>query len=137
MLTVSELAEASNTSVHTVRYYLREGLISPSAQGDNHYRLFTAADVVYLRFIRSAKLLGFTLADIRRILEHAELGESPCADVRSIIQQRMQDIEARIREMQQLHARMATALEKWEDMPDRMPDGNSICHLIESMNQGG
>ncbi|HPE58688.1 MAG TPA: MerR family DNA-binding protein [Thiolinea sp.] len=136
MLTVSELAEASNTSVHTVRYYLREGLISPSAQGDNHYRLFTTADVVHLRFIRSAKLLGFTLADIRRILEHAELGESPCADVRSIIQQRMQDIEARIREMQQLHARMATALEKWEDMPDRMPDGNSICHLIESMNPG-
>ncbi|HPQ97429.1 MAG: MerR family DNA-binding protein [Thiothrix sp.] len=137
MLTVSELAEAGNTSVHTVRYYLREGLISPSAQGDNHYRLFGMADVVRLRFIRSAKLLGFTLADIRQILEHAELGESPCADVRSIIQQRMQDIEARIREMQQLHARMAVALEKWEAMPDRTPDGNSICHLIESMNQGG
>ena len=43
--------------------------------------------------------------------------------------------QRRIEEMQQLQLRMEQALSKWQDMPDSTPDGNSICHLIESMSE--
>ncbi|MEZ5478049.1 MAG: MerR family DNA-binding protein [Thiolinea sp.] len=137
MLTVADLAKASDTSPHTVRYYVKEGLISPTAQAENHYRLFANQNVTRLRFIRMAKLLGFTLNEIRQILEQAKLGESPCADVREIIQAHIVENQRKIKELQALQTRMEQALEKWQDMPDKTPDGHSICHLIESMSGSG
>ncbi|MEZ5534832.1 MAG: MerR family transcriptional regulator [Thiolinea sp.] len=134
MLTIADLAKASDVSAHTVRYYVKEGLLIPAAQADNNYRLFTQQDVTRLRFIRMAKMLGFTLSEIRQILEHAKVGESPCADVREIIRKHILENRRKIRELQALQTRMEQALEKWQDMPDKTPDGNSICHLIESMS---
>lgn len=134
MLTIADIANASGVSPHTVRYYVKEGLITPATQAENNYRLFTRQDVTRLRFIRMAKMLGFTLNEIRQILEHANIGESPCADVREIIQHHIVENRQKIQELQALQTRMEQALEKWQDMPDKTPDGNSICHLIESMS---
>ncbi len=137
MLTIAQIAEASGISPHTIRYYVREELISPAAYAENSYRLFIQQDVTRLRFIRMAKMLGFTLNEIRQILEHANLGESPCADVREIIQNHIVENRQKIQELQALQVRMEQALAKWQDMPDKTPDGNSICHLIESMSETG
>lgn len=132
MLTVNELAGHSDVPPHVVRYYARIGLIEPSGQQANGYRLFTVQDSVRLRFIRMAKLLGFTLNDIKAILQHADLGESPCADVRRIIEKHIDENRQKIEDMERLQSRMEAALERWAEMPDGVPDGNSVCHLIES-----
>jgi DNA-binding transcriptional MerR regulator len=58
MLTVNELAIQADTAAHVVRYYTRIGLIEPSAQQENGYRLFSSRDANRLRFIRMAKQLG-------------------------------------------------------------------------------
>lgn len=137
MLTVAEIAKCCGVSAHTVRYYVREKLITPATQTENNYRLFNPQDVIQLRFIRMAKMLGFTLNEIRQILEHAQLGESPCADVREIIQKHIIENEQKIQELQALQVRMEQALKKWQDMPNKTPNGNSICHLIESVGQTG
>jgi DNA-binding transcriptional MerR regulator len=134
MLTVNELAIQANAPAHVVRYYTRIGLIEPSAQQKNGYRLFSSRDANRLRFIRMAKLLGFTLNEIREITRHAEHGESPCEDVRRIIQDHLEENRVKIEEMQKLQARMEQALTQWKAMPDGVPDGNSICHLIESFD---
>lgn len=64
------------------------------------------------------------------------MGESPCDDVRKIIQHRIRKDRVKIEEMMKLQARMEQALEQWKLMPNGMPDGNSICHLIESIEGG-
>ncbi len=133
MLTVNELALQANAPAHGVRYYTRIGLIQPAAQQDNGYRLFASRDAMRLRFIRMAKHLGFTLNEIGQITRHADLGESPCGEVRKIIQDHIDENRVKIREMQILQTRMEQALQQWQQMPDGVPDGNSICHLIESI----
>ena len=133
MLTVNELAIKSDTAAHVVRYYVRIGLIQAASQQENGYRLFTLQDAVRIRFIRMAKHLGFTLNEIKQITRHAEIGESPCDDVRKIIQHRIQENRTKIEEMIEMQAHMEQALERWKLMPDGVPDGNSICHLIESI----
>lgn len=133
MLTVNELATRSSAPAHVVRYYARIGLIQPAGQRDNGYRLFRPQDANRLRFIRMAKYLGFTLNEIKQITRHADLGESPCDDVRIIIQHRIQENRAKIEEMMKLQTRMGQALEKWKLMPNGVPDGDSVCHLIESI----
>ena len=132
MYTVNQLARKSDAAAHVVRYYLRIRLIEPTSQQKNGYRLFSPDQVNRLRFIRMAKKLGFTLSEIRQILQHSERHESPCRDVRKIIEQRIEENRVKIDEMQKLQARMESALSLWQSMPDGEPDGNSVCHLIES-----
>lgn len=132
MYTVNQLAKQSNAAAHVVRYYLRIGLIEATSQQQNGYRLFAPEQASRLRFIRLAKQLGFTLSEIRQILEHSERLESPCQDVRKIIQDRIEENRVKIDEMMQLQSRMESALELWHNMPDGEPDGHSVCHLIES-----
>ncbi len=133
MLTVNELALESGVPAHVVRYYVRIGLIQPEGQQDNGYRLFSRKHVSRIRFIRMAKNLGFTLNEIKQITSHAEHGESPCHDVRAIIEHRIEEHREKIDQMLRLQERMEKALEQWKAMPDSTPDGNSVCHLIESM----
>jgi len=132
MLTVNELAIRSGAPAHVVRYYVRIGLIQPASKQNNGYRLFAPADANRLRFIRMAKHLGFTLSEIREITQHAAHGESPCPDVRRIIRRRIEENRKKIEEMLRLQTRMEQALEQWDTMPDGIPDGHSVCHLIES-----
>ena len=134
MLTVNELAIRAGAPAHVVRYYTRIGLLRPAAQRDNGYRLYDSRDASRLRFIRLAKHLGFTLKEIDAIILHADVGESPCADVRRIIQRHIAENRAKIDEMQRLQNRMEKALEQWNSMPDGVPDGHSVCHLIESFD---
>ncbi len=134
MLTVNQLATRAGAPAHVVRYYTRIGLLQPAAQRDNGYRLYDVKDASRLHFIRLAKHLGFTLKEIDEIIRHADDGESPCGDVRRIIQRHIAENRARIDEMQHLQNRMEKALEQWQSMPDGVPDGHSVCHLIESFD---
>ncbi len=133
MLTVNELAQQSDVPAHVVRYYVRIGMIQAAEIQENGYRLFEPGDVIRIRFIRMAKHLGFTLNEIRQITQHADMRESPCNDVRNIIQHRIEENRAKIEEMTKLQTRMEEALELWKQMPNGVPDGHSVCHLIESV----
>lgn len=135
MLTVHELADRSGAPSHVVRYYARIGLLRSVAKKDNGYRLFATEDVDRLRFIRSAKQLGFTLKEIRQIIARADSGKSPCPDVRRIIARRIRENRRKIDALTQLQQRMEQALVIWDTLPDGVPDGHSVCWLIESADE--
>lgn len=67
-MTVGQLAKKMETTVRTLQYYDREGLLSPSAESDGGRRLYTDKDMIRLHQIFSLKSLGFSLDDIRRHL---------------------------------------------------------------------
>lgn len=129
---VSELAQRGSVTAETVRHYTREGLLTPSRHPENGYQLFSSTDLERLHFIQRARMLGFSVAEIRDILEHADHGDSPCPMVRDFLANRLPQIRARISELEALATRMEQALESWKDMPDGTPDGHSLCRLIES-----
>jgi DNA-binding transcriptional MerR regulator len=78
--------------------------------------------------------LGYTLSDIQSILDDSNKGQSPCPKVRQIIEQHIEENKRRIQELQSLQTRMENALKKWRNLPDGIPDGDCICHLIEAIN---
>jgi DNA-binding transcriptional MerR regulator len=129
---VSELARLAGVTAETVRHYTREGLLHPERHPENGYQLFGQGDLDRLRFIQRARTLGFGVAEIRDILDHADHGDSPCPMVRDLLASRLPQIRERIRELQSLASRMEQALAAWEEMPDGTPDGHSLCRLIES-----
>ena len=67
-LKIGKVARNAGLAIDTVRYYEREGLLQKPARTASGYRHYTPDAVARLRFIRQAKELGFTLAEIRELL---------------------------------------------------------------------
>lgn len=132
MLTASVLAKRTGIPIFTVRYYTRIGLLKPSRDLRNGYKLYKQSDKERLKFINSAKNLGFTLGEIEQILSHAEDGDTPCPMVREIVERRIRENREAIRQMKRLQKRLEQAAEMWSGMEDAEPDGHSVCQLIES-----
>ena len=132
MLTASVLAKRTGIPIFTVRYYTRIGLLKPSRDLRNGYKLYKQSDKERLKFINNAKNLGFTLSEIEQILSHAEDGDTPCPLVREIVERRIRENREAIREMKRLQKRLEQAAEMWSGMEDAEPDGHSVCQLIES-----
>src|SRR5215213_532433 len=133
MYTASILAKKTNLPIYTVRHYTRIGLLQPSRNSTNNYKVYHPSDAARLKFIVAAKNLGFTLAEITNILDQAEQGESPCPSVRKIIVHHIEENRRKIKELQRMQKKMERALRDWGSLHDSMPNGTSVCHLIESV----
>jgi len=128
---VKEMAAMAGVTSEVIRYYTRVGLLRPSRESANKYRRYGGSDLIRLRFIRRAKTLGFTLGEIRTILRASERRESPCPQVRRIIIRRITENRQHLQEAMALQKRMEEAAKQWQSLPDAVPVGDSICHLIE------
>ena len=132
MMTASVLAKKADVPLFTVRYYTRIGLLKPSRDLRNGYKVYKPTDRDRLKFISAAKELGFTLSEIEEILDHAAHSESPCPMVRDIVEKRLRENKEKIRELKRLQARLESAVDMWRSMKNSQPDGHSVCRLIES-----
>jgi len=132
-LKVNEVARHFDVSPDTVRHYVRIGLLQPGKDESGYHR-FLPADLKVLGFILNARELGFTLDDIRQLLDDADKGESPCPHAREMIELRLSQARQKLASLQALVSRMEEATEAWRVMPDCSPCGEHICHLIEGVN---
>ena len=135
MMTATVLAKKSDVSLYTVRHYTRIGLLKPTRNSTNNYKIYQPSDAVRVRFIKAAGNLGFSLAEIADVLTQAKHGTSPCPMVREIIVRRIEENRRKIKEMQKLQKKMENALQDWKQMKNSMPNGDSVCHLIESVGE--
>ena len=71
-MTIGKLAAAEGVGVETVRFYQRRGLLGQPERRGSGYREYSDADRERLVFIRRARRLGFTLAEISDLLGPAE-----------------------------------------------------------------
>lgn len=132
-LRVQEAAERFGVSADTVRHYVRIGLIQPPKDESGYHR-FGGSDLKVLGFVLNARELGFTLDDIRQLLNDAGRGESPCPHARELIELRLTQARARLASLEALVKRMESATSAWQEMPDCAPCGEHICHLIEGVH---
>ncbi|MBA2469342.1 MAG: MerR family transcriptional regulator [Chloroflexia bacterium] len=118
---IGELAERSDISTDTVRYYERLGLMAAPSRAANGYRRYREADLGRLRFIRRAKRLGLSLEEIRGLLGIAQTGE--CQPLRrqvaDLLARKIEECEARLAEIlafkAQLKERHQLALEHLDE----------------------
>ena len=102
-MTIGELAKKAAVNVQTIRYYEREGLLPDAHRWpDSGYRDFDDEALLRLRFIRSAKELGFTLREIRELLDMRILPGESCAEVQQMISTKLADLDRRMIEMRRL-----------------------------------
>ncbi|MCF6301364.1 MAG: MerR family transcriptional regulator [Proteobacteria bacterium] len=132
---VSELAEKLKTTADTVRYYTQQGFLMPVKNSENGYKNYGIKDQHRLRFVLSARGLGFSVKDISHILNHSEKGETACPLVRSLIEERLAYTDEQFKKTKVLRNRMKKAISQWQSRPDKDPTGDMVCHLIEEFEE--
>lgn len=135
-LTRSQLAERAQLNPETVRFYEQEGLLAPPPRTASGYRKFAEDVVDRLAFVKRAKALGFSLAEIRDFLiiqdEHADA----CAEVRDLLRNKLGMIHEKMAELQKLEAQLSSALRKCDQAlkQQRPQHGPKRCPVLRQMS---
>ena len=104
--TIGGLAKAAGVGVETVRYYQRRGLLPEPARPPGEVRRYGGTDVKRLRFIRSAQAAGFTLNEIKELLDLNAADDRVRA--RQLAQARVAAIDAKIAELREARDALAS-----------------------------
>lgn len=102
-LTIGKLAKAADVGAETLRFYERKGLLPAPPRTDGGYRVYPDDAVNRVRFIRRAKHLGFSLAEIGDLLALSVRPGVGCDRVRARAEGKQAEILARIRELERMH----------------------------------
>ena len=110
LMTIGEVARTAGVATPTLRYYEQEGLLSPTDRSRTGYRLYNDGAVQRLEFIRAAQAVGFTLDDIRALLQLN--GDSPCKQVQSLIERRLAEVDEKLADLTRVRSTLADALQR-------------------------
>ncbi len=124
LFTIGELAEAAGVPTSTVRYYEREGILKPRRRSPSNYRLYAEEDVHRLRFIRAAQSTGFSLRDVTELLRPAR-----CGRVQELIENRLETVAARMKELRHVQRVLRTSLETCQEHEE-----TGRCRVIDSLS---
>jgi DNA-binding transcriptional MerR regulator len=128
---IHELAQLTGVSTKTIRFYESVGLLPNPQRADNHYRLYSEADVELLRFIVGARNLEYSLAEIAGFLEARVKGSLPCQQVLDSLDARLAEIEQRIEELQMVRATLSQIRQQATTRPQPPTcDEQCVCHLV-------
>jgi len=101
-ITIGIVARQAGVNVETVRFYEREKLIEKPPRRGSGYRQYPEETVARIRFIRRAKELGFSLNEIKELLELRASPRTPCGEVRRCAEEKIQDIEKKLRDLRRM-----------------------------------
>lgn len=99
---IGDAASAAGLTVKTVRYYANIGLVTPEISLGTGYRNYLETDVAKLKFVATARRFNFSIEECRELLGLYEDKNRPSREVKKIALNKLDDIDARLIELQEL-----------------------------------
>ncbi|PXY32122.1 MerR family transcriptional regulator [Prauserella muralis] len=127
----SEVAARAGVHPQTLRYYERRGLVSEPPRTATGYRVYPAAAVSRVRFVKRAQELGFTLDEVRDLLHLADGGPDDCDSARALARSRLRALEARIADLHRMRESLVELVETCE-----RPRRDRRCPLLDALQTG-
>ncbi|MBL8672190.1 MAG: helix-turn-helix domain-containing protein [Alphaproteobacteria bacterium] len=100
--TIGVLSGLSGVGVETIRYYEREGLMPPPARSASGYRMYGPDDRSRLVFVRRARELGFTLDQVRRLLDLADERAGSCQQAQGVAAAQLREIRRKLADLRRM-----------------------------------
>ena len=127
-----DLARATGVSTDTLRHYERKGLLPRVSRTSAGYRRYCGGTVERVLLIQRALIVGFSLADLKRVLAMRDRGAAPCRGVRELVGRRLDRLNQRIEEMLALRDELRLLLEEWDKNLAATAPGER-AHLLETL----
>ena len=124
---IGELSRATGTNIETIRYYERIGLLPAPDRTAANYRSYGDAHRSRLSFVRHSRELGFTIEEIRSLLDLSDHPERDCSEADRIATGHLEQVEAKI-------AQLATLRDELARIVGRCRGGLAgDCRVIEAL----
>ncbi|MEL7417116.1 MAG: heavy metal-responsive transcriptional regulator [Cyanobacteria bacterium J06555_3] len=133
-LKIGELAKQTNLAVGTLRYYSDMGLLQPVQRGENGYRYYSPNASKQVEFIKKAQAIGFSLEEIKTILDVRDRGEKPCSLVQGLLDKKIEQLEIQIKRMSLFKQELEEYRTSWVNNPNPESDSQEVCPLISSVS---
>jgi len=125
-----QLAQLAGISSDTLRLYERKGLLARPTRSSNGYRCYSAESLQRVRLIRAALSIGFTLNELAEIFQVRDRQGRPCAQVRQLAGEKLENLDQQIRELEILRKQLRAVLREWDGALQRVPR-NQRAGLLE------
>lgn len=126
-LAIGDLARATATTVETIRYYERVGILPAPARTAGGQRAYAPTHLRRLGFIRRARSLGFMLDQVRALLDLAGHPDRECTDVEAVAREHLAEVDRKLTDLAGLRRALT-------DLVDRCGQGTvAECGIIEAL----
>lgn len=126
-MNIGEAARVTGVSAKMIRHYESIGLVSSALRTGSGYRVYGAAELHTLRFIRHARDLGFSLEDIDGLLQLWRDRHRSSCEVKALTQAHIATLDRKITELQAMRATLTELADRCQgnDRPD--------CPILEGL----
>jgi Cd(II)/Pb(II)-responsive transcriptional regulator len=129
---IGDLARATETSVESIRYYEREGLLPAPARTGANYRSYDAQHVRRLMFIRRCRALDMALDEIRTLLGCIDRPDGDCSVANTLLDEHLGHVRRRIAELRRLETELRELRAQCAS-----PRSADACGILNGLSQGG
>lgn len=113
-LLIGELARRAGVKAQTIRYYEALGVLAKPRRTTAGYRRYGPGTLSELAFVKKAQALGFSLNDVKQVLDLGRSGRTPCATVLSLAHSHLADLDQRIAQLHRLRDQLGAAVRRWQ-----------------------
>jgi len=111
-LSRGSLSSKTGVNIETIRYYEKIGLMPDPVRSTGGHRIYGQSHLKRLSFIRRSRELGFTLQEIRELLELVDGGDYTCAEVRNRTITHLDQVTRKIRDLKKIQRTLKTMASK-------------------------
>lgn len=128
---IGELAKATETKVETIRYYEQSGLLPSPARTHGNYRNYGPDHLARLSFIRRARDLGFSIEQVRALLDLSDDRARDCATVDHIAREHLREVDRKLADLTALRRELSAVIASC--------GGGTVgeCRIIEALAPTG
>ena len=131
-LTIGKVAERAGVNIDTLRYYEREDVIAKPSRNGSNYRLYPENTIRQVRFVKRAQELGFSLSEIRELLELRLKKNASCTGIRD---QALAKVDALNEKIRTLQAMRRALVKLAKACPIDGPVGE--CPILDALDEKG
>ncbi len=130
-MNIGELAKTSGVNAKLIRHYEAIGLIPKASRTESGYRVYSEKDIQFLRFIRRARSLGFSMKEIKKLVGLWRNKSRASREVKALALTHVQTLEKKITEMQEMADNLKILARNCHG------DGRPDCPIIKGLENNG
>jgi MerR family Zn(II)-responsive transcriptional regulator of zntA len=132
MLTIGKVAERAQVTADSIRFYEREGLIKPAQKSESGYRLYTEEAIRRIGFIKHAQACGFSLTEIRELLELRSDDNACCDDIYRVAVEKKLQLAKKIKALNAMSSALSSLIEICSHDKKSLDE----CPILGALEQG-
>jgi DNA-binding transcriptional MerR regulator len=129
---IGELAKRAAVTVDAIRFYEKRRLLPKPLRSTGRFRLYAADDIERLRFIRQMHGLGFSLREIKELIDLRTERADESKSVRELLKQKLAGVRAKLRELRRLETELSADLQKCDrELRHRQRHAADTCPVLQ------